>query len=234
MCIRTPKRVLISIMNLLLSITGLLILGNVGLYGLIVLGWLGFALSLAWLIMNLPKLKNQAILNQNLQKHLAQKDTQINQQQTQIKHLKTEIQEFKQQLEVQTTTIEKQSQALQKHGKQLINANVDLSSYQEEIELQRKIIERQSRDTIDSILYAQHIQAAMLPKIDQIKKTLPDSFVFYRPRDIVSGDFYWYNSKSHRTIISAVDCTGHGVPGAFLSMIGNELLNKIVIFKGIS
>ncbi|MCU0446344.1 MAG: SpoIIE family protein phosphatase [Microscillaceae bacterium] len=221
-------------MNIIVGGIHLLLLSGMAFYAWIVLGWLVLLAGLIWIFTDLPKRKNQQTLINNLQKHLADKDSEIERQQTKMIQLKADLQTLKSQLEVQTTTIEKQSQALQKHGKQLITANVDLSTYQEEIEQQRKIIERQSRDTIDSILYAQHIQEAMLPKIDQIKKTLPESFVFYRPRDIVSGDFYWFNTKSHRTIIGAVDCTGHGVPGAFLSMIGNELLNKIVVFKGIS
>jgi serine phosphatase RsbU (regulator of sigma subunit) len=172
--------------------------------------------------------------SEKLALNLAEETKKNNQLNKNYQNLSDELKETKERLNVQNATIEKQNHALQTHGKRLLNANVDLSTYLEEIETQRKIIERQTRDTIDSILYAQHIQSAMLPKIDQIKKVLPQSFVFFRPRDIVSGDFYWFNSKSHRAIISAVDCTGHGVPGAFLSMIGNELLNKIVIFKGIS
>ncbi|GAB4396152.1 MAG: hypothetical protein OHK0053_09500 [Microscillaceae bacterium] len=93
---------------------------------------------------------------------------------------------------------------------------------------------RKNRDTLDSILYARQIQQAMLPQLDVIQSVFAESFVLFKPRDMVSGDFYWFNSKSHLSVIGAVDCTGHGVPGAFLSMIGNELLNKIVIFKGIS
>ncbi|NJL11624.1 MAG: SpoIIE family protein phosphatase [Microscillaceae bacterium] len=93
---------------------------------------------------------------------------------------------------------------------------------------------RKNRDTLDSILYARQIQQALLPQLDVIQSVFAESFVLFKPRDMVSGDFYWFNSKSHLSVIGAVDCTGHGVPGAFLSMIGNELLNKIVIFKGIS
>jgi ligand-binding sensor domain-containing protein/serine phosphatase RsbU (regulator of sigma subunit) len=80
----------------------------------------------------------------------------------------------------------------------------------------------------DSINYARVIQDAILPLDEEIKKELPNSFVLYKPRNIVSGDFYWFAKKENKIYIAAVDCTGHGVPGAFMSMIGNSLLNEIV------
>ncbi len=111
---------------------------------------------------------------------------------------------------------------------------VDEVGYRTPPEVMDNIAARKTRDTLESIMYARQIQQAMLPKLETFKAVIPESFVLFRPRDTVSGDFYWFNSKSHRSVISAIDCTGHGVPGAFLSMIGNELLNKIVIFKGIT
>jgi serine phosphatase RsbU (regulator of sigma subunit) len=152
----------------------------------------------------------------------------------QIKSLQERLYEAQQLITVQKAIIEKQDHAIQKHGAELLKAKEEIEQSEAELLNRQKIIVRQNRDTIDSILYARHIQQAMLPKVEKIKEVVPESFVLFRPRDIVSGDFYWFNTKSHRTIISAIDCTGHGVPGAFLSMIGNELLNKIVNFKGIS
>ncbi len=84
------------------------------------------------------------------------------------------------------------------------------------------------QDIKDSIQYAKQIQDAILPLHEDLKKVLPDSFIFFKPRDVVSGDFYWFNIKEEATYIAAVDCTGHGVPGAFMSMIGNTLLNEII------
>lgn len=96
-------------------------------------------------------------------------------------------------------------------------------------------IEKKNRQILDSINYASHIQEAILPYEKHMAEDLPDSFVFYKPRDIVSGDFYWHSRHEDMVFIAAVDCTGHGVPGAFMSMIGNTLLNEIVnereIFK---
>lgn len=83
-------------------------------------------------------------------------------------------------------------------------------------------------DITDSINYAKRIQQAMLPPSSEIRKVLPEHFIFFKPRDIVSGDFYWFFQKETRTYIAAIDCTGHGVPGAFMSIIGNSLLNEIM------
>ncbi len=85
----------------------------------------------------------------------------------------------------------------------------------------------------DSINYAKRIQQSILPQENEIQKLLPHSFVFYQPRDIVSGDFYWFSELEDKIIIAAVDCTGHGVPGAFMSLIGNTLLNGIINEKRI-
>ncbi|MEW6468001.1 MAG: two-component regulator propeller domain-containing protein [Bacteroidota bacterium] len=80
----------------------------------------------------------------------------------------------------------------------------------------------------DSINYAKRIQEAILPLEVDIKKELPEHFIFFKPRDVVSGDFYWFNQKGDKVYIAACDCTGHGVPGAFMSIIGNSLLNEII------
>ena len=88
-------------------------------------------------------------------------------------------------------------------------------------------ISRQKKEITDSINYAKKIQTALMPKESQFKALLPNSFVFYRPKDIVSGDFYWVEKSTEGSIlVSAVDCTGHGVPGAFMSVIGINLLNS--------
>ncbi len=86
-------------------------------------------------------------------------------------------------------------------------------------------------DIKDSINYAERIQRAMLPADENILNHLPQSFILFKPRDVVSGDFYWFNHKDGIDYIAAVDCTGHGVPGAFMSMVGSSLLNEIVLTK---
>ncbi len=91
----------------------------------------------------------------------------------------------------------------------------------DKIELQQKALE-------ESLEYASSIQKALLPDLRYFKKIFPESFVFFKPRDIVSGDFYWFARKGNRVAITAADCTGHGVPGAFMSMLGISYLNEIV------
>jgi len=93
---------------------------------------------------------------------------------------------------------------------------------------QQKIIEQKNKDITDSISYAKKIQHAILPEDKLIQKYIPNSFVLYMTKDIVSGDFYWFAHMNEVSIIAAIDCTGHGVPGAFMSLIGYNLLNKIV------
>ena len=102
-----------------------------------------------------------------------------------------------------------------------------------EILQSHSIIEQKNKDITDSIQYAKRIQEAILPAVPSIHKQLPDSFVLFLPRDIVSGDFYWFTENNDKVFIAAIDCTGHGVPGAFMSMIGNTLLNQIIVQKQI-
>jgi phosphoserine phosphatase RsbU/P len=102
----------------------------------------------------------------------------------------------------------------------------------EEIERQRDEIAEHQKSITDSIKYAKRIQTAILPPDDYISKNLPDSFILYQPKDIVSGDFYWMNTHKDDVFIAAVDCTGHGVPGAFMSIVGNNQLNHAVNVQG--
>lgn len=96
------------------------------------------------------------------------------------------------------------------------------------------IIEEQNIDITDSIRYAKRIQDAILTSEGDLKKALLDHFILYKPREVVSGDFYWTCQMENKVIWTAADCTGHGVPGAFMSMIGNSLLNEIIIEKRIT
>jgi two-component system, sensor histidine kinase LadS len=103
-----------------------------------------------------------------------------------------------------------------------------------EIESQKVMIEEKNKDITDSILYARRIQQAILPGSNHLDKLLNDHFVLYKPKDIVSGDFYWVEEREGKVLFAAVDCTGHGVPGAFVSMLGYNGLNQAVNEKGIT
>lgn len=103
-----------------------------------------------------------------------------------------------------------------------------------EIQAQKLLIEEKNKDILDSILYARRIQQAILPDDNSLQKILKDHFVLYKPKDIVSGDFYWVEDQGGRSMFAAVDCTGHGVPGAFVSMLGYNGLNQAVNEKGLT
>ncbi len=98
----------------------------------------------------------------------------------------------------------------------------------EEIEIQNRKLEILYKHITDSIRYAKRLQDAILPPPAMVNRLLPESFILFKPKDIVSGDFYWMFERGSRVYIAAVDCTGHGVPGAFMSIVGNNLLNQIV------
>jgi serine phosphatase RsbU (regulator of sigma subunit)/HAMP domain-containing protein len=103
-----------------------------------------------------------------------------------------------------------------------------------QIEVQHKEIEKKNRNITNSLNYAKRIQQAVLPHVEQLNQSVNDYFILFKPRDIVSGDFYWFANVGHRTIIVAADCTGHGVPGAFMSMAGCAYLNQIVYLQGVT
>jgi serine phosphatase RsbU (regulator of sigma subunit) len=110
----------------------------------------------------------------------------------------------------------------------------EISRQKEIVEHQKVLVELKNKDITDSIQYAKRIQEAILPLQEEIETNFVKSFIFYKPRDIVSGDFYWYSKVNEtESFIAVVDCTGHGVPGAFMSMIGHTLLNEIVNEKKI-
>jgi len=93
---------------------------------------------------------------------------------------------------------------------------------------QKRIIEQKNKDILDSINYAKHIQEAIFPPEELVKELIPQSFILFKPKDIISGDFYWIEKFEDKTYIAAVDCTGHGVPGALLSIVGYNLLSKSI------
>jgi ligand-binding sensor domain-containing protein/serine phosphatase RsbU (regulator of sigma subunit) len=103
----------------------------------------------------------------------------------------------------------------------------------DEIARQRDVVTSQKKEITDSIHYAETIQRAVLPEEKILKSAFSDYFILFRPKDIVSGDFYWMTSKKGFIVFAAADCTGHGVPGAFMSMLGVSFLNKIVNESGI-
>jgi len=129
-------------------------------------------------------------------------------------------------LSAKTISQEKEKQEILFQQKEKLE--VQVAERTKEISEQKKVIEEKNKDITDSINYAKRIQDAILPSDEQVKKYLPESFVLFRPKDIVSGDFYFFSHANDRIIAAAVDCTGHGVPGAFMSMIGHDMLQNII------
>jgi serine phosphatase RsbU (regulator of sigma subunit) len=109
----------------------------------------------------------------------------------------------------------------------LFNQNKQKRRANDKLETKNKIIEEQHKDIIDSINYAKRIQQAILKEEEHVSEHLPPHFILFKPKDIVSGDFYWALEKGDYLYVAAADCTGHGVPGAFLTMLGISYLNEI-------
>lgn len=119
------------------------------------------------------------------------------------------------------TKLRKKNHILEAQAQEIILQRDELVKHKVEIE-------SKNANITDSINYAKNIQTALLPRHELLDEILPDHFILLRPRDIVSGDFYWFAYIEKLSVIAAVDCTGHGVPGAFMSMLGSAFLNEIV------
>ncbi|MEN8121468.1 MAG: SpoIIE family protein phosphatase [Bacteroidota bacterium] len=124
--------------------------------------------------------------------------------------------------------IEKRTGELQQQKQEIEEVYEELRVQNEKITSQRDMLSSQNTHISDSIIYAQRIQTAVLTKEAYIDEILPENFILFKPRDIVSGDFYWIRQIGQKIIIAIADCTGHGVPGAIMSMLGISYLNEIV------
>jgi ligand-binding sensor domain-containing protein/serine phosphatase RsbU (regulator of sigma subunit) len=142
-----------------------------------------------------------------------------------VKYRERQLRRKNKELEIKvlerTVEIRKQKAEIEEKNRNLEQANVEIS-------YQKDIIESKNRDITASIKYAKRIQDALLPSRELLKESVSDSFIFFKPRDIVSGDFYWVKRKNSELIVVAADCTGHGVPGAFMSMLGMSFLDEII------
>ncbi|HAA15690.1 MAG TPA: hypothetical protein DCE41_29875 [Cytophagales bacterium] len=139
---------------------------------------------------------------------------------------KEEIQELLHDTQEKNEELVAAEEELRQQSEQLLAVNETLETAHHEIVLKTTKLQ-------DSLQYARRIQSTILPPGKLFFDTLEDHFVFYRPRDVVSGDFYWTHTYRQRTIIAAVDCTGHGVPGAFMSLLGTNALNHLVKTRGV-
>lgn len=143
----------------------------------------------------------------------------LQRQRNELAYVNGKLQETTSTLETKVMELDQERQKVSRQANNLKEMNTEISS--------------QNAKMLDSIRYAQTIQASILPSLTQMDRLLREFFVIYKPKDIVSGDFYWFShlmgkDGKGRTFIAVVDCTGHGVPGAFMSIVGNDLLNDII------
>lgn len=110
----------------------------------------------------------------------------------------------------------------------LSEKNEELNIQKDTIESQSKIIQLKNKEITDSIKYAYNIQSAIMPTMSEFKDYFKEAFVFFRPKDIISGDFFWVTKKENKIIYVTADCTGHGVPGGFMSMLGVSFISEII------
>ncbi len=153
--------------------------------------------------------------------------------------LRKEKEVLEKKVKERTKTIEKQKEVLKKqrddleiYNKEILLQKEEIETQRDEIEKQRDQIFKQNDEITQSINYARKIQTAVMPSNEIVNSLLNDYFIMFRPRDIVSGDFYWITEHNNRVVVVAADCTGHGVPGAFMSMMGVSFLNDIVNVDG--
>ena len=137
----------------------------------------------------------------------------------------TELRTFDDQL---ISLTDKLRESIGQKTRELLDANDNLKKELRKRKMFGYDILLKNIELTDSIAYARHIQEAILPLKKEIEKTFPQSFVFFRPKEVVSGDFYWYFSKGSKHYMAAVDCTGHGVPGALISILGYNSLNQAI------
>jgi serine phosphatase RsbU (regulator of sigma subunit)/ligand-binding sensor domain-containing protein len=145
------------------------------------------------------------------------------------RNLQREKEILEQKVQERTKEIAEQKEHIEMQRDALSIQNIKITKQKEEIEIQSNKIVEQNREITDSIRYAKRLQTAVMPDHDIISALLSDYFVLFRPKDIVSGDFYWVNKIDDKIVLAAADCTGHGVPGGFLSMLGISLLNEISV-----
>ncbi len=133
-----------------------------------------------------------------------------------------------------TATIREQKEEIEAKNEELSQLLEEVRTQRDEIESQKIKIETVHKEVSQSIAYAKRIQETALPKQILLEKNLTDFFILFKPKDVVSGDFYWWTEIEGQTVITVADCTGHGVPGAFMSMLGISFLREIVVKENIT
>ncbi|MFC2104964.1 7TM diverse intracellular signaling domain-containing protein, partial [Bacteroidota bacterium] len=165
---------------------------------------------------------------------ISEKEKKIAQEQiiTQLKEnelLKDKVnRELEHKVKERTSEIEQQKEEITAQRDEIEAQRDEIEAQRDLVMDQKEKIEEVNIELTDSIHYAKYIQNAILPQADFRKQLLPEHFIFFKPKNIVSGDFYWLTKVEERVVVAAADCTGHGVPGAFMSMLGVSFLNDVV------
>lgn len=167
------------------------------------------------------RVRNLKVQKEKLEQKVKERTSELVQKQKEIEGKNTALQQ-------QSEEIELQNQELQVQSEELIQQAEEITSQRDAIEHQHKALEDVYHNMKESIRYAKSIQQSILPTDNYLKETIGEYFIIYKPKDIVSGDFYWSTEVDGKIFLVCADCTGHGVPGAFMSMIGNVLLNKSI------
>ncbi len=180
--------------------------------------------------MSFRKSRERAKINRQLQAQgelISIKNRELEEQKLQILKINEGLQEKNEQ-------IEQASEELMQSNEEILAQRDNISQKNKQLNQVLELLESKSTKIESSIRYAQRIQTAMLPSKEQLKMALPHHFIMFRPKDIVSGDFYWLHKTTIHTFVAVVDCTGHGVPGAFMSLIGDAYLSLLIVQKGMT
>jgi CheY-like chemotaxis protein/serine phosphatase RsbU (regulator of sigma subunit) len=195
----------------------------------------GQVLGFILLVHEISKIKNKEVaLSKELEEHkkkISDLEKEVNfyiKQGDVITSQRTKIQKERDRLSVEKTDIEKQKALMEQDLNFIMKQGDKIAEQKHKIKIQHDLVRKQNKKIEDSILYAKRIQSAVLPPNRFIQHLLSEHFIFYKPRDIVSGDFYWTKQVGDKIYIAAADCTGHGVPGALMSMLGITFLNEII------
>lgn len=167
--------------------------------------------------------------NQHLERMVTERTSEIRKQKDAIEQKNAELETQREEILQQRDAIEEKNLALEQQKNEILSQRDELEVQKNIATQQRDEIAHHQKEIMDSIYYAKRIQTALLPISANIAKVLPEHFILFKPRDIVSGDFYYFKHLNHYAVIVAADCTGHGVPGAFMSMLGSAYLNEIIV-----
>lgn len=214
-------------MNLLSLILSFLLLLALG----IIIGLFRKAAKLKQANSNAPlAISQQPTANNQVEeekKKLEEKNRKLFQMSEAVYKEKGRVDEENRKLLAEKQKLEAEKKKVDEKVKKLWSQSTAIHKEKERINEIKIEIERKHKEITDSINYAKRIQVAILKDTDYVSPHLPEHFVLFKPRDVVSGDFYWTHEKENDWYVAAIDCTGHGVPGAFLTMLGSAFLNEI-------